>query len=91
MFTKMEKLVSYAVGGEMERKEVSSVVSQLKAEKAEIFKSLLKMPEGKERKAAFKRLNDLTYRLYDAVVCVGKDEYVSMSVMANMILCYDCR
>lgn len=98
-FGNFENLVNYAVGGEMRREEVTSIVSSLKAEKAHIMKSLLAMPEGAERRKAFKKLHDLMYALYESRVWVGKvkqgsqevDMFASASIIANMVLTYDGR
>lgn len=89
-FKNFEHLVNYAVSGRMCRGEVSAVVSKLKTEKVSILKHIASMPECQERRESFERLHDLMYRLYDARVCVAKDVYVSVSIMANMVLCYHC-
>lgn len=101
-----ENLVNYAVSGEMILGEVSSVVKKLKCCKAEIMKEISALPQGKERREAFKKLHDLTYRLYHAKILISKpksDEkekkntgttkkptYISADAIANMIFCYDC-
>ena len=98
-FGNFENLVNYAVGGEMHREEVTSIVSSLKAEKAHIMKSLLAMQEGAERRKAFKKLHDLEYELYEARVWAGKEKQGAVEVdlfrpaneIAIMVLTYDCR
>ncbi len=98
-FGNFENLVNYAIGGEMRREEVSSIVSSLKSEKAHIMKSLLAMPEGTERRNAFKKLHDLMYALYKSRVWVGKVKQGAVEVdlfrpaneIAIMVLTYDCR
>ena len=98
-FGNFENLVNYAIGGKMRREEVSSIVSSLKSEKAHIMKSLLAMPEGAERRNAFKKLHDLMYALYKSRVWVGKVKQGAVEVdlfrpaneIAIMVLTYDCR
>ena len=98
-FGNFENLVNYAIGGKMRREEVSSIVSSLKSEKAHIMKSLLAMPEGTERRNAFKKLHDLMYALYKSRVRVGKvkqgsqevDLFRTVNEIAIMVLTYDCR
>lgn len=105
-FQKFENLVDYAVSGAMTLGEVSSVVEKLKACKAEIMKEISALPQGKERREAFKKLHDLTYRLYQAKALIyqpksdGKEKkdtkiieeltYISATAIAHMVLCYDC-
>lgn len=105
-FNEFEGLVGYAVNGTMRLGEVSIVVKKLKSCKAEIMKEISALPQGKERREAFKKLHDLTYRLYQAKILISKpksDEkekkntettkkpkYISADAIANMILCYDC-
>lgn len=94
---KYKELVDYAVSGKMPRGAVSTTVKELKAEKSRILKGISKLSDGVERRRAFKELHDLTYRLYDAKVCIegekkadDEEQFVSMSAIANMLLCYDC-
>lgn len=69
-----ENLVNHAVSGEMTLGEVSSVVGKLKACKAEIMKEISALPQGEERRQAFKKLHDLTYRLYQAKALIPQPE-----------------
>lgn len=95
----MQLLVEYACSGDMLMGDVSPTVVKLKAAKAEAMCTLCNMPDGKERRAGFRQLHDLMYRLYDARLCVRKeyladgtvvDVYIKVDSIASMILCYAC-
>lgn len=92
-----KEFVDYAVSGRMTRGDVSEIVKQLKIEKARIIKDIAKLSDDEERRKAFRELHDLSYRLYDAKICIegekkadDKLQFISMSAIANMVLCYDC-
>lgn len=94
---KFKELIDYAVSGKMSRDAIPTVVKGLKAEKSRIMKKISKLSDGVERRSAFRELHDLMYRLYDAKVCIegekkadDEEQFISMSVIANMVLCYDC-
>ena len=91
LFNEFEKLVNYAVGGSMVDAEVTDVVKQLKNEKTNIMRNIALLPAGEERRTSFKRLHDLMYQLYDAKIYIANDTYKKRDVIANMILCYDCK
>ena len=98
-FNEFERLVDFACGGRMERREIPEVTADLKAAKRNIMDSISLLSEGGERHKAFKELHNLMYRLYRAVYVLKKDEgkdkempvYISASQIANMVLCYDCK
>ena len=91
MFDEFERLVNYAVGGSMLDSEVCGITSQLKNEKAKIMRAISKLPAGDERRASYAKLHSFMYKLYDSKVDAGNDTYKERSVIANMVLCYDCK
>lgn len=91
LFNEFELLVNYAVGGIMLNSEVNDVTSQLKCEKAKIVRAISKLPASDERRAAFAKLHTLMYKLYDARVDAGKDTYKKRDIIANMVICFDCK
>lgn len=91
LFKEFERLVNKAVGGEMTDSEVCDVTSQLKSEKAKIVRVISQLPAGAERREAFGKLHTLMYKLYDAKVDAGNDTYKERGVIANMVLCFDCK
>ena len=90
---KFEKLVEFACGGTMSRDDVSSITRQLKLAKSAVVHEALALPVGAERKALFKQLNTLQYRLYNAIVCISPDESYEREFggIADMIIYYDCK
>ena len=91
LFNEFERLVNRATGGFMLESEVSDVVRQLKGEKAKIMRVISKMSAGDERRASYAKLHSFMYKLYDSKVDAGNDTYKERSVIANMVLCYDCK
>lgn len=91
LFNEFEALVNYAVGGKMVDSEVCDITSQLKEEKDKIVRAISKLPDGAERRTAFAKLHTLMYKLYDAKVDAGNDTYKERGIIANMVLCYDCK
>jgi hypothetical protein len=93
------QLVNYACSGEMERRDVSSTVAELKSAKSAVLRDVADLETKEERQAVFAQLHTLMYRLYKAIAVVyivneigdktvTENLYVSVSTMANMILCY---
>lgn len=94
-FEEFELLVNEACSGALTPSNVGEHVDKLKSAKAAAVRAINALPDGAERKAAFKRLHSLQYRLYKAIVCINLNsserQYRDFGVIANMVICYDCK